>query len=560
MRIGDKVGSVRVVSLVAVSDPAVAAAIVGLTAFLRDCGWEAVDHDVARLPAEQWAALPHPGDLALVCTDRPLGEPEAERVVESATRSRWLLLGPTLHAWRTSPAVLEMVGVFPGALHPAHETRLRAGPDGGELVARLDDLVLTDRWPAIDKTAGDVSVFVTANVGLVDHPVVTLRGGHGVCALGSLPATCADPRYHRLVHRWLRAAAGLGDGPPVRVGLLGFGAIGVEHLLGIERTPGLTPRAVADRAPDRLAVVTGMAPGVSTYADGPALLDDDDIDLVVVSTPPSSHAEWARRALDAGKHVIVEKPMCLTTAEADEMIAAAADRGRTLVVYQNRRFDPDFLAIRRAVRSGMIGDVFDYRSFVGGFGHPCNYWHSDERVSGGALYDWGAHYLDWLLDLLPQEIEQVTASAHKRVWYDVTNADHTRVTVRFVDGVEAEFVHSDIAAARPPKWQVLGTTGALVGEWQAPALVSRDPAGALLLEVPPVADAPARVVLHGGDGAVTVLPPVVVSPAPFHRELADWLLAGVPMSVRAEQARRVVAVLEAATRSASSGGAPVRPR
>jgi predicted dehydrogenase len=322
---------------------------------------------------------------------------------------------------------------------------------------------------------------------------------------------------------------------------------------------GLTLSGVCDRDPRRVDAARLLAPDVTSYDDGDALVESDDIDLVIVSTPPNTHAEWALRALAAGKHVVVEKPFSITTAEADEMVQAAEGTGRTLAVYQNRRWDPDYLALKRVVRAGDIGEVFHYESFVGGYSHPCNYWHSDEEVSGGAIYDWGSHFLDWVLDLLPQNVLHVTAATHKRRWHDVTNADHSRLTIRFADGVEAEFVHSDLAAAMKPKWYVLGTEGAVVGHWREERLVARTGIGTLAEERFAPADAPAALTVHAADGSVTSL---AVPPAPrhpFHRELADRLLSGLPMSVTPAGSRRTVAVMEAAVTSAREDGRPVVP-
>ena len=291
---------------------------------------------------------------------------------------------------------------------------------------------------------------------------------------------------------------------PVRVGLLGYGAIGHEHSAAVRATDGLELAAVCDPNPDRLDAAQLVAPDIARFADGAALLEAD-VDLVIVSTPPDSHADWAVRVLTSGRSVVVEKPFCLTVGEADEMIGLAADQGLGLAVYQNRRWDPDYLALRTAIRSGVIGDVFHYESFVGGFGHPCNYWHSDESVSGGAIYDWGSHYLDWMLDLFPQQVTHVTAATHKRRWHDVTNADHSRVTVRFADGVEGEFVHSDLAAALKPKWYVLGTEGAIVGDWRQTSVLSRTSIGTLDEDRLAPADAPADLRVVSADGSETRL-------------------------------------------------------
>jgi predicted dehydrogenase len=299
---------------------------------------------------------------------------------------------------------------------------------------------------------------------------------------------------------------------------------------------------------------------VATTTSADDLLGRDDLDLVVVSTPPSSHAGWALRALAAGRHVVIEKPFALRTSEADEVIASARTADRLAVVYQNRRFDPDHLAVRRSIQHGDIGEVFHVEVFVGGYGHPCNLWHSDEGVSGGAFYDWGAHLLDQVLDLIPAEIEHVTASAHKRRWFDVTNADHSRVSVRFAGGAEAHFIHSDLAAALKPRWYVLGTEGAIVGHWRAERIVGRSDIGTLVEDVLAPADSPPQLERHAPDGSVTRMAAPAPEPYGFHRELADQLRWGLPMSVTAAQSRRVLSVMEAASESAAAAGRPVVPR
>jgi predicted dehydrogenase len=425
------------------------------------------------------------------------------------------------------------------------------------------DLVVTDRWPVQDKVADDVEVLLTASMAFADHPVATWRPatGLGVLTVGSTPSTYADPGWQRLVHRLLRRVTGTTDGPAIRVGLLGYGAIGPEHSAAVDLTAGLELAAVCDPRPERLQAAQLAVPGVRLHATGEDLLADDGVDLVVVSTPPDTHAPWVLRCLEAGRHVVVEKPFCLTVAEADRQIALAAERGLTLAVYQNRRWDPDYLALKKVVRSGQLGEVFHYESFIGGYGHPCNYWHSDQEVSGGAIYDWGSHYLDWALDLFPAPVEWVSATAHKRVWHDVTNADHTRVLVHFADGVEAEFTHSDLAAALKPKFYVLGTAGGLIGDWRHERVVARSPIGTLAEDRLAHSDAPAALRLFtpdGRGGTSETLLSVPPAPAqPFHRQLADALLSGEPMELSPEGSRRTIAVMQAATASARDGGRPV---
>ncbi len=524
-----------------------------LAQHLERCGWSmAVTAPLAEVPPD--------ADLVLVWSDRPVASSVPVGLAAFAERGgAVLLLGPTVEAWRDHDALLELAGVLPGVVTPVHEIRLRPGPHAGEVARRFEgDIVLTDQWQVLDKVADDVEVVLTAAMGLQTHPVATLRreaGVVGTLSVGRRPQTLADPAFRRLVHRLGRAAVGLRDSAPVRVGLLGYGAIGHEHASALNAVDGLELAAVCDPNPARVEAAQSLTPGLQGFSAAEGLLASD-VDLVIVSTPPDSHVAWSLRALEAGKSVVVEKPFCLTVTEADEMISLAAARSLTLAVYQNRRWDPDYLALRQAIRSGLIGEVFHYESFVGGFGHPCNYWHSDEGVSGGAIYDWGSHYLDWLLDLFPQQVSHVTAASHKRRWHDVTNADHSRVTVRFADGVEGEFVHSDLAAALKPKWYVLGTEGAIVGDWRQTSVLSRTSIGTLAEDRLAPADAPADLRVVAADGSETRIALPQRPAHPFHRELADQLLSGAPMSVTPEGSRRNVAVMQAAMMSARDDARP----
>jgi predicted dehydrogenase len=509
-------------------------------------------------------------DVAIVWADHRLAPDLVRALADPAVPV--LLAGPTLAKADPDGVLAQAAGLDLGPASPMHDVRLRRGPDGGWLSsafhthgdhAHVDEHEhLAGQVATVERAADDVHVLRTARLGLTDHPVLTWRPSTSTAAwtMGTTPAAIAERTAARLLVQVLRTMAGQPPAAPVRVGLLGYGAIGHEHSRAVRAVDGLALAAVCDTSPERLSIAAQAAPGVATTASAEALLERDDVDLVVVSTPPSSHSSWALRAIAEGKHVVLEKPFAIRTAEADAVLAAAQEAGLLVVVYQNRRFDPDHLAVRRLVDGGHVGEVFHVETFVGGYGHPCNLWHSDEEVSGGAFYDWGSHVLDQVLDLIPTPIEHVTAAAHKRVWFDVTNADHSRVTIRFTDGVEAEFTHSDLAAALKPRWYVLGTRGAIVGRWRSERVISRSDIGTLVEDRLAPADSPPSLELHAADGSVThvATPP---GPAhPFHRELADRLLLGLPMTVTGEQSRRVLSVMEAATASAADGGRPVVPR
>lgn len=333
---------------------------------------------------------------------------------------------------------------------------------------------------------------------------------------------------------------------PLRVGLLAYGAIGHEHNLAVQNTDGLVLSAVCDTNPERVRAALELAPEASTFHDATAMLDSGLLDLVVVSTPPNSHYEWALAALSRGIHVVLEKPMALTAVECDTLMSLAKDRELLLVVYQNRRFDPDFVTLKHLIDADVIGEVFQYDSFVGGHSEPCRYWHSDAAVSGGAIFDWGSHFLDQILAIFPDAVAHVSGLNQKRRWMHATNADHAEVTVTFTTGKQANFINSDLAAARKPKFYVLGTQGAIVGDW--------DPAAE-----PAVADLPAILTIHRPGQPPEPVTLDSVEPYAFHRSIVDFFSLGVPMPVTATQSRDVVAIMEAAEKSALTCGTPVVP-
>ena len=332
----------------------------------------------------------------------------------------------------------------------------------------------------------------------------------------------------------------------IRVGLLAYGAIGDQHNRAVGATTGLKLTAAADTNPERIMAAKELAPDISTFSDSMEMLNSGLIDLVIISTPPNSHYSWAKESLNRGLHVILEKPMALTVEQCDELIELSAAKKLLLVVYQNRRFDPDFATMKKLIDGGSIGEIFSYESFVGGYSKPCSYWHSDVDVSGGAIFDWGSHFIDQILAIIPGEIDAVSGINQKRLWNHVTNADHADVSITFADGTRATFTNSDLAAARKPKFYVLGTKGAIVGNW--------DPAAG---STP--ADLPAILSLHRADGTTEVISNAAINPYSFHESVVAYLQRNIPMSISTQQSRDVVAIMQAAEESALSNGRPMKP-
>ncbi len=433
--------------------------------------------------------------------------------------------------------------------------------------ARLDgEVPVATPLHVLRPVGDDAEVVATTSVAFRHVPVLAVRPlgrgrvvSAGVSDLGALLA-------HEVLGKFVRRLLG----PPIvptrtfGVGVVGygpFGGMGYAHGLAATETEGLAFVAAVDPVAERRAAAAADFAGLQTYASAVELGADDAVDIAIVATPPAHHAELAVALLNAGKHVVVEKPMCLTVADADRMMAAAAANDRVLTVHQSRRWDTDFLALARAVEHGLVGDVFNIETFVGGFEHPCRAWHSEESVSGGAVYDWGSHHIDWLLRLYGEPPIQVVTTSHKRVWLDVTNADQVTVWMRWADGREATFRQSDVAAVRRPKFFVQGTAGTIEGHYRPVRFESLEPGRGYENRAAHHAEAPVelRLVRHEtGYGLVEqVLPPAPHPGWGFHRNLADHLLLGEPLAVPPQQSRAVVAVLEAAQRAGGNGSAVV---
>ncbi len=484
--------------------------------------------------------------VVVAATDRPINEEQANLVRDFVGRGGGLVMvGPTLAAWSSSEAIRELAGWVPSG--PAPRTELIVRPDPNHPVTqRLDpEWKIRDKLYLAEGPPLDASILLRTSWRYTEQVVgYERRFGEGrVVYLGL--QNDGSPTFEKLIGRLVLFAAGRAAAPPVGVGLVGYGAIGRDHAASITATSGLRLAGVCDISPQRREAAARDW-SVRVHAHQDEMLNDPDVGLVVVGTPPSAHADPVLAALDAGKHVVCEKPFGLHVEEVDRMMDAAASHGLVLTVFQSRRWDPDYIALREVAASGGIGEPFYMESFIGGHGHPCDFWHSHEPISGGTIYDWGSHYFDWILQLFPDTVQTVAADAHKRVWHDVTNADQVRVDLTFAGGAQAMFLQSEIAAARKPKWYLLGTTGALVAEWR---------------DEPVPADHPARIKVFraAGEGAhEEVLSLPRRDEHGFYRNLADHLAWGEPLAVTPEEARRTVAVMEAATRSIARGGAQLK--
>lgn len=329
----------------------------------------------------------------------------------------------------------------------------------------------------------------------------------------------------------------------IRCGVIGYGAafsMGRNHARWMAQTPGLKPVAVCDVDASRIQDAGKDFPGIETYISVATMLRKSQVELVAIVTPHNTHAPLAVQCLNAGKHVVVEKPMCITVAEADRMIEAAQRNKVMLSVFHNRRWDGDFKTLRDLIGRGLIGEVFHIETFGGGYGHPGKWWRADKRISGGAFYDWGAHFVDWVLNLVPSKMESIMGYFFQDlVWKDATNEDQVEAMIRFANGAVANLQLSNIAACGKQRWRILGTKGAICdGRREGHFLVSTEVQG-LRAEI--------EVKYQPSNWEA------------YYQNIADHLLRGKELAVKAEEGRRVIQVIEGAEK-ASKARRPIKPK
>jgi scyllo-inositol 2-dehydrogenase (NADP+) len=335
----------------------------------------------------------------------------------------------------------------------------------------------------------------------------------------------------------------------IAVGLVGFGVSGrFFHAPFIHAVPGLRLAAIVQRTGDSAHDSYPEAAIVRTVDD---LLEMDQIQLVVVATPNTTHAPIAARCLEAGRHVVVDKPFAPSSAEAARVAALAAERGRVLSVFHNRRWDGDFLTLQQLLASGVLGRPVSFQSRFDRF-RPlpkAGAWRERAEPGSGVLFDLGPHLVDQALALFGMP-EAITGDV--RVERHGVEADDAFDVTLHYPAMRAVLSATMLAAARGPRFVVHGRGGSFVKH-------GVDPQEAALRSgaVPGTAgwgEEPERgwgVLTRPSDGGVRH-EPVKTLPGDYRRvyeNVRDAIRGTAALAVTAEHATRVVRLLELAVQS-----------
>ena len=247
----------------------------------------------------------------------------------------------------------------------------------------------------------------------------------------------------------------------VRYGIVGLGRAGWNiHVHNLRPRDDAEIVAVADPLAERREEAAAEF-GCKTYERIEDLVQQEGVEVVVVATPNVNHGPDAIAALGAGKHVIVEKPMAVSVAEADQMIAASQEAGKKLFVHQNWRFNREFTHLHEIARSGKIGSVYHIRNYLSSFTRRDD-WQTMSKYGGGVLNNTCPHFIDMLLQLAGAPIVDVMGDLQQ-----IASAgdveDHVKAFLRAENGctIDMEISSAQNVAMDLPKWVLCGTNGTL---------------------------------------------------------------------------------------------------
>jgi scyllo-inositol 2-dehydrogenase (NADP+) len=329
--------------------------------------------------------------------------------------------------------------------------------------------------------------------------------------------------------------------PMIRVGLLGHGQAGaILHAPLIEAAGDFRISVVATSRAETLAERRDAPRPVASAG---ALIEADDVDLVVITTPNHLHFEHAAAALEAGKHVVVDKPFAVTAAEADRLIALARAKDRVLTVFHNRRLDGDFLGVRRAIDAGEIGELVLFESRWDRFRPvPPQSWKNQATPGVGLLWDLGPHLVDQALQLFGPPDALSADIAVQRPGSTVD--DYFELTLSY-GRMRCILSAATVVAAARPRFAAHGTEGGFltfgVDPIEAALHARRHP-----LDPDFAADLPAipAEIVRGDIREARALP--AGDWTAFYRQLAAAIREGAPPPVNPGEAREVIALIEQA--------------
>ncbi|WP_054956805.1 oxidoreductase [Paenibacillus dakarensis] len=338
----------------------------------------------------------------------------------------------------------------------------------------------------------------------------------------------------------------------IQVGIIGYGLSGSTfHAPLLTSIPDYHIRTVVSSNPEKVKRDLPRT-GVVSHVD--ELFQDEEIAVVVVASPNATHYEYARKAIEAGKHVVVEKPFTVTSEEADTLIELAREKGVLLTVYHNRRWDNDFLTVRNLLETGALGNLSVYQVHFNRYRPKVKQrWKEQEGPGAGELYNLGSHLIDQALYLFGKP---------KTIWADMRAEREGSEVIDYFHLVFGYDKHrvilhsSSLVRQAGPRFELHGDKGSFLKYGQDPQedqlKQGMHPGDSGWGEDQPEQYGELATELSGltVQGEIETLPGRYQA---FYQGLAEALLEGAVVPVKPEDARDTIRMIEYAVESYRTG-------
>jgi predicted dehydrogenase len=256
----------------------------------------------------------------------------------------------------------------------------------------------------------------------------------------------------------------------LKLGIIGYGGMGSYHAKTLKEYDRLETVGVVDMDPNREEAAKEA--GYKVYDNSDQMIQDESIDIILVATTNEVHKDLSIKALRAGKHVICEKPVTLTSIELTEIMAVAKECNRIFTVNQNRRTNKDFVLMKRNVEEGLLGKPYVIESRVEGSRGMPKGWRTIKELGGGMMLDWGVHLIDQLMYMVNEKVTNIFCKMYSIEYPEVD--DNFRLTMTFESGLTAHVEVSTNNYITHPRWYVLGEEGTLqIDNWDCDGQIVR---------------------------------------------------------------------------------------
>lgn len=240
--------------------------------------------------------------------------------------------------------------------------------------------------------------------------------------------------------------------------VIGYGGMGSWHVENVSsRIPQMKVKGVFDVREE--AKKKAQDHGLYVYQTVEELLADPEVEVVTVATPNNFHKDYIIRCLEAGKHVISEKPVTMNAKELSEAMETAEKTGKIFSIHQNRRWDRDYVTIKKLLNEGTVGEPYFIESRVQGSRGAMYGWRGHKVNGGGMVLDWGVHLIDQLMDLIDSPV--VSVDSHLFSLYSDEVDDNIKIFLRFENGVSAICEMSTNCLIQDFRWHVSCTEGTI---------------------------------------------------------------------------------------------------